>query len=795
MTVADANDATCFATAEITIVDNCNTGCETPTAQVQVTNVTCDEAGSIILTVNGGVAPYNFDWADIAGTANPQNRFDLAAGTYSVTVTESEGCTTVLSNILIEDTCDPGCTTPVITDVAITNSTCGESDGTALISVAGNTSDYTFTWTNNVSTINAATNLEAGMYSVTVANVDDATCLTVVDITIEDENGPNASIMSIGSADCDAPNGSATLSPATFNFVWSDGGTGAVRNDLPKGDYTVIVTDPITGCVSTLEVNIPADNPLTVDLDVTDKECSNDGGSIILTVGGGSGTYIYDWTDLPGTDNPKDRFDLGAGTFEVKITDAIYNCVADLSNILVKDNCDDPTDPCTEPVITTVDVTDANCSDANGSGTLVIDGNPANYDYTWIPNVGTPTGAGEGRTGLAAGTYTVFVTDGDNADCYTKIVFEIEALGGPSLTNITLVPATCDNPLGGATLYPENLNYLWLHDGVVAQSRDDLAAGVYTIELSDPANPDCPTTMQLQIQQDGTFTVDAQVVIEPDCDEANGQVDITVNQSGNFTYNWSDGGTGASRSDLADGSYTVSVANSDCEIAVEVTLDDDCIDIQNLEAVSITAKKTEDTSNSNSNNNGNNGADSRAEDRDPEVPNCENDAVQTVMNQSVYIYPMDNDEMNGEMLDFGIEAPATYGEVGLFGQRFVYVPETDVCGETDQFTYFVTNETGTSTATVEVQILCDDLVAYSGFSPNGDGINDKFIIEGIEKYPANQVLIFNRWGNEVYRKGGYSNDDAWTGDFKGELVPQGTYFYVIDDGQGRKYSGYVEVAR
>jgi gliding motility-associated-like protein/uncharacterized repeat protein (TIGR01451 family) len=790
--VTVTNDAGCSVTSgDITIVDTCNPDCETPTTSAQVSNVMCDEAGSIMLTVSGGVASYNFEWGDLAGIANPQNRFDLAAGTYSVTVTESEGCTMVLNGLMVEDICDPNCTAPVITGVAITNSICGEGDGTALISVDGNLNDYTFAWSNNALTVNAVTSLAAGMYSVTVGNATDVTCFTVMDITIEDENGPSTSIMSIGAADCDAPNGSAILSPASFNFVWSDGGTSAVRDDLSKGDYTVMVTDPSTGCVSTLAINIPVDNPLTVGLGVTDKECDNDGGSIMLTIGGGSETYIYNWTDLVGTDNPKDRFNLDEGAFEVKITDAVYNCVADLSNILIKDNCENPVDTCIAPIITTVDVTDANCSDADGSGTLIIDGNPADYVYTWIPDLGTPTSAGEGRTGLTAGAYTVFVLQPDDANCYTKIVFEIEALDGPSLTNITLVPATCDNPLGGATLYPANLNYLWLHDDIVAQTRDDLVADVYTIEMSDSANPDCPTIIQLQIQQDGTFTVDAQVVIEPDCAAANGQVDVSVNTNGSFTYNWNDGGTGESRSDLADGLYTVSVANTDCEIAVEVTLEDDCTDPQILETVSVTATKTQP----NGNNNRDNESGSHGKDRDSEVPSCLNDAVQTVMNQLVHLYPMDNDEMNGEMLDFGIETPATYGEVGLFGQRFVYVPETDVCGETDQFTYYVTNGMGTSTAMVEVQILCDDLVVYSGFSPNGDGVNDNFVIEGIDKYSENQVLIFNRWGSEVYRKGGYDNNDPWGGEFKGELVPQGTYFYVIDDGEGRKYSGYVEVVR
>ena len=180
---------------------------------------------------------------------------------------------------------------------------------------------------------------------------------------------------------------------------------------------------------------------------------------------------------------------------------------------------------------------------------------------------------------------------------------------------------------------------------------------------------------------------------------------------------------------------------------------------------------------------------------DPEAPAAQNDFVQTVVDQTVYIYPMKNDEMNGEMMDFGIHTQPAYGEVGLYGERFVYIPEKGICGETDQFAYYVTNPNGTAIGVVEIQILCDDLVAYSGFSPNGDGYNDQFKIEGIHKYPHNKVTIFNRWGNQVFFKYQYSNDLPWEGTFDGEDVPSGTYFYVIDNGEGRKYSGYVEVVR
>jgi len=77
-----------------------------------------------------------------------------------------------------------------------------------------------------------------------------------------------------------------------------------------------------------------------------------------------------------------------------------------------------------------------------------------------------------------------------------------------------------------------------------------------------------------------------------------------------------------------------------------------------------------------------------------------------------------------------------------------------------------------------------------GFSPNGDGVNDLFVIRGIENYPNNTFVIFNRWGNKVYEASPYNNQ--WDGRSTtgvrvgGDELPIGTYFYVLDLGDGTK---------
>ncbi len=82
----------------------------------------------------------------------------------------------------------------------------------------------------------------------------------------------------------------------------------------------------------------------------------------------------------------------------------------------------------------------------------------------------------------------------------------------------------------------------------------------------------------------------------------------------------------------------------------------------------------------------------------------------------------------------------------------------------------------------------------TGFSPNGDGINDKWILRGIEAYPDSRVEIFDRYGQRLFVQTGYSSDKAWDGTYQGRLLEFGSYFYVVDLGRpGMRYTGHVTI--
>jgi gliding motility-associated-like protein len=117
--------------------------------------------------------------------------------------------------------------------------------------------------------------------------------------------------------------------------------------------------------------------------------------------------------------------------------------------------------------------------------------------------------------------------------------------------------------------------------------------------------------------------------------------------------------------------------------------------------------------------------------------------------------------------------------------------------ETTLYTVFVTNILGcTNSDTILIQVS-KKLAVVSGFTPNGDGSNDVWELDFIEKYPSTTVSVYNRWGDLVFKsKDGYP--EPWDGTFEGAPLPIGTYYYVIDLKDGdfpEPVSGPVTIVR
>jgi gliding motility-associated-like protein/uncharacterized repeat protein (TIGR01451 family) len=159
-----------------------------------------------------------------------------------------------------------------------------------------------------------------------------------------------------------------------------------------------------------------------------------------------------------------------------------------------------------------------------------------------------------------------------------------------------------------------------------------------------------------------------------------------------------------------------------------------------------------------------------------------------------------NDNITGSIQSVTILTPPQHGNVIVNPDFSVtYTPDPGFCTEetdeaSDEFFYQVCTTTGCQSTRVAVLVPCDGLVIYNAFSPNGDQINDFFKIEGLEKYPRHEVIVFNRWGNRVFRSQNYKSD--WDGTWDGKHLPDGTYFYLIHlEEEKRWLSGYVQLNR
>lgn len=178
------------------------------------------------------------------------------------------------------------------------------------------------------------------------------------------------------------------------------------------------------------------------------------------------------------------------------------------------------------------------------------------------------------------------------------------------------------------------------------------------------------------------------------------------------------------------------------------------------------------------------------------LPDAVDDFVTTAMNSPLTIDVLSNDEINGILDTLYLQTFPENGTVDLNENGAItYTPNADFCNSAtpDEFTYFICNENGCDQATVSITVFCEESKVYTGFSPNGDGKNDCFVIREAQNLPGNKLWIYNRWGLLVYQAESYQND--WKGTWKGNDLSDGTYFYLFDDGQGNQKSGYVQIHR
>lgn len=364
VTVTDNNGCQDTATINISTING------PVISNPQQNNVTCFglSDGNASITVSGGTTPYTYSWSPSGGNAATAS--GLAAGSYTVTVTDNAGCSASQTFIITQPN------ELIATIASITPADCGLSNGAASITVSGGTGTYTYSWSPSGGNTASASGLAAGPYLVTVT--DQNGCQDTVNVIITTTGGPTINVVTQNNVSCNGGNnGSITVSASgttpPYTYSWSPtGGNTATASNLSAGNYTVTVTDSI-GCVSFQTFTITQPQPISANANTTAATCGASDGAISINATGGTAPYTYQWN--PGNFTGANITNLSGGTYTVLITD-VNNCTY--------------TGSVTVPVTGSlnVDITPTSATIIQGDSIQLVANSLSNYTYTWSPASG-----------------------------------------------------------------------------------------------------------------------------------------------------------------------------------------------------------------------------------------------------------------------------------------------------------------------------------------------------------------------------------------------------------------------
>lgn len=537
-TVTVTNPQLCTATASATVT-------EPPalTVAVSVNNISCFglNNGSVGLTPGGGTPPYQFAWSTGSAAEDISN---LGPGAYTVTMTDTEGCTATASMTITQ----PSDLTVEIT--AVDASCNGASDGGVNLTTGGGTPGYTYSWSNGAATSFLA-NVVAGAYTVTTT--DNKGCTETASATI---NEPPAIIIetTISNAGCaGATNGGVTLAVSSgvpgYNFLWSNGTTDRDLTNVAAGTYTVTVTDA-AGCTRTTSATVQQITTLALETAADNATCfGSASGSATAMASGGAPDYTFLWSNGEKTEQIGN---LGAGTYTVTVTDAA-GCTQ-TANATVGQ----------PPVLSAGAVWNANpCVPTSGTVTLTVSGGTPGYSFLWSTGATT-----QNLTNTAPGIYTVTITDTQGCSI-TRTNTVVQPPAALSAAAIFLQTGCTDAvPLIGNVISEVNggtppYSYKWSNGGVT-KDLTGVPSETYTVTVTDQNGctaVNATFTFQLLLPWNLSTTVTNALCFN----DNSGQVALSVSGAAGppYTYKWSNGSTNPGLSNLFAGTYTVTVTDVD----------------------------------------------------------------------------------------------------------------------------------------------------------------------------------------------------------------------------------------
>ncbi|MBP6334799.1 MAG: CotH kinase family protein [Bacteroidia bacterium] len=475
--------------------------------------------GSASIAVNGGSSPYSYSWSPSGGSQAAASQ--LAAGNYSVTVTDASGCTFSRSINVTQPTV-------ITTSTSSMASNCfGGSDGSAQVIVGGGVGPYTYQWSASGSTTNIASGLSAGTYNVIVSDANACTKSASVSV------GQPAQIVlttSSSPAMCGGADGSASVSASggvgPYQYNWTPlGGTASSAQNLSAGVYTVRVTDSHSCSVTAQAAVINSNGMTSVVNNKTNVSCFGaSNGSATVTASNGALPYSYQWSPSGGTSATATG--LSSGIYTVTIQDAL-GCV-NIQQVNI-----------TEPGSLILSTTNNSvlCFGGNsGSATAIVAGGTQPYSYQWSPSGGIDSTA----TSLIAGNYSVRVTDAQGCTNVQSVVIDQSP---PIQISFSHTDATCGLNNGSASVQLSGGNspysIVWNETGDTINSVAFIAAGIYSVSVVDSFA--CTKTDNVTIGDSPIPAVSIVSQNDVTCNGGNdGRVSLTTTSgTGPYTYTWS----------------------------------------------------------------------------------------------------------------------------------------------------------------------------------------------------------------------------------------------------------------
>ena len=630
VTIKDAND--CTLTKSFTITEPDQLVASGTISNKNGFGISCNGAadGSIDLSVSGGTANYSYSWSTNNGSGlsiNSQDQSGLGPGTYNVTVTDANGCTTTNSFTVTEPT-----QLSISSSIPKTNgfsiSCFGANDGAIDITPSGGSGSYTYNWSTSNGTGLAQDQqdqigLGPGLYTLTLVDSNNCSISQTFTINQPDDillsgvtsnfNGFEISKKGASNGTIDlSVSGGYLLSGETYTYLWSTtNGSGLNSNSqdqtgLTAGTYNVKVTDS-NGCFKTLSFELR--EPLELDFSSTlsnfngfQISCfgANDG-SIDITPSGGSGSYTYNWSTNNGiglTQGQQNQSGLGPGNYTLNITDSNGNQTTG-QFVLTQPN---------EVIIAQSSMSNYNNFEvscfggSDGQINITPSGGTGVYSYTWSTSNGSGLQTNQkNQSGLSVGTYTVVVKDEN--DCSVSKTF---TLTSPSALNLTATKKdfngfniSCNGASDGEIDITVSGGYLasniaytysWSTNngsGLTSNSEDQtgLTAGTYTITATDTNG--CSITQNIEITEPDPLSItetisDYNGFQISEAGENDGSIDITISGgTSNYSYQWStNNGSGLNlnsedQTGLTAGTYTVTATDTNgCQITKEYTLNE-----------------------------------------------------------------------------------------------------------------------------------------------------------------------------------------------------------------------------